>query len=840
MKQFITILLCIWSAGIIPLRAQQEEAIINDCERRIRKLQNAPDDERYTDELYQLALYCQENGNYEKAGLLASLVTRIYAPQIKELGNQLIPSLIQSFTFKEEDMNKHAALTKASNTALYKYAKAMTLAGEAMTHFDELHQYVEETYQAALSQYKIFRGKDDVMYARTCILLGDFYAEKGEYAKAEKAYRKAISIDKDQSSNNELDRKKNKLVLMLIVQQKFKEAEKLLDEMRKADDPSHPFPGFEDILCSRACMAVMKKDYTTAETLWKDACGRYQKLMVPTDFYRRSTLPNFLSCFSLLAGCYASQGKMDMCLLIYNKMKECIVRKFGPYIPYYIDLDRKNLLQLLRPLNEAMQYFAMACIDRPGMPEFMYSNEQLMKQFFLKSPSVYDGKLASMQNDKYLLELRQRQEKVMLTEDAMSPRPGSNYLPLVLSDMRSTALSREAVNYVRKTVNEEYHCNIEWKSLKESLDDTGVMIEFALLQRPADGVWQYVALVFSKADASPHFVPLCEERTLRVALNTPAERNGFILKSIWNPLKPYFGNKTNLSIFPTGLLNTFAFGGITDENGQYLCQKYELGYYLSALDHTQKHRASTPDGKSVVLFGGADYGLPPSRLKNPVRGQGFQYLPSSKREVMAISETLKGRGCNVQVFSGREATEKVFRNLSLREESPFILHISTHGFYLPYDSRTSNKGLNQEGKSGYYDPLLRTGLALSGASTAWKDSASLNLPDDGLLTAYEIFGVGLMNTELVVLSACNTGLGEVHDGDGVYGLQRAFRSAGARSLIVSLAEVPDKETAEFMSLFYQNWKGNASKHSAFLKAQREMMGKYPDSPEKWANFILIE
>ena len=113
-------------------------------------------------------------------------------------------------------------------------------------------------------------------------------------------------------------------------------------------------------------------------------------------------------------------------------------------------------------------------------------------------------------------------------------------------------------------------------------------------------------------------------------------------------------------------------------------------------------------------------------------------------------------------------------------------------------------------------------------------------PNDGLLTAYEIFGMSLLNTDLVVLSACNTGLGEIRDGEGVYGLQRAFRSAGARNMIMTLAEVSDKETAEFMTLFYQNWKFKTSKRVAFVKAQGEMMKRHHKEPEKWAYFVLIE
>ena len=431
----------------------------------------------------------------------------------------------------------------------------------------------------------------------------------------------------------------------------------------------------------------------------------------------------------------------------------------------------------------------------------------------------------------------------MLTEDAMNVHLKGDYLPHILNNMRSMALSREAVAYVLEAVNEAYHCITEWESVRKVIvADAEVMVEFVLLHRPDNGARQYAALVFTEADKAPHFVPLCDEEPLRAALNAPDHdrRNDFILKNIWKPIQAHFGERAVISLYPTGLLSTIPLAGIVDDNNTYLCNDYVLSFYLCATDRLMKKYHLYPEKQPAVLFGAADYGLPPSKLENPVRGQGFHYLPSSKREITSVSALLKEKGCQVEVFSGRQATETAFRDLSARKESPFILHISTHGFYLPYDPDINNKGLNQEGKSGYYNPLLRTGLALSGASTAWKDSASLNLPDDGLLTAYEIFGMSLLNTELVVLSACNTGLGEIRDGEGVYGLQRAFRSAGARNMIMTLAEVPDKETAEFMSLFYQNWKFKTSKRKAFITAQWEMVKRYPKEPEKWAYFVLVE
>lgn len=803
-KQYIATLFILWTTGATALQAQRKEPIVNDCEARIRMLKKAPDDRTFADALYLLGRYCRDKGMYQEATLLTFLAVPLVD----------------------------------NNNAHYEYAKTMTLAGESMAHLSYLRPSVEKMYEAAISHYK--SSHKDGMYARTYWLLGDFYTEEGQYAQAEKAYRKSISTGAKQFSANELDEAKNKLVVLLIAMKKYKEAEKWLDGMKKADNSSRPTLGFEDILCSRACIAISKRDYATARKLWQEAYTRYLKLLEPTDFYRRNTISGFLTGFSGIAVCYQRQNETDESLLVFNRMKECIISTFGRYIPYYIEQDRSNLLQLFQPWYEAMQLFAYRHIKHPGMPEFMYSNAQMMKQFFLASPSAYSAKRITLQDNEYMQQMNQRQQALMLTEDAMNVHLQGDYLPAILSNVRCMALNREAMNYVMEVVNEAYNCHTEWKTIRESLYDPEVMIEFILLQRPDNGARQYAALIFSKTNQSPHFVPLCDEKALRAVVNDLDKRDEFVLENIWEPLVPYFGDKVYLSIYPTGLLNTFSFAGIPDRDNRYLCNTYVLGYHLSAIDRILKCTTATPENKSIVLFGGADYGLPPPKQENPVRGQGFHYLPSSQKEVAAISNILKKKGCNVQVFSRKEATESAFRSLSLCKESPFILHISTHGFYLPYDPKILNKGLNQEGKSGYYDPLLRTGLALSGASRAWKDSSSLNLPNDGIITAYEILGMRLMNTELVVLSACNTGLGEIHDGEGVFGLQRAFRSAGARNMIVSLAEVPDKETAEFMSLFYQNWKGGESKHSAFLKAQWEMMKKYTKEPEKWANFVLIE
>lgn len=137
------------------------------------------------------------------------------------------------------------------------------------------------------------------------------------------------------------------------------------------------------------------------------------------------------------------------------------------------------------------------------------------------------------------------------------------------------------------------------------------------------------------------------------------------------------------------------------------------------------------------------------------------------------------------------------------------------------------------------NPMFRSGLVLAGANHAWKGGAAIAGKEDGILTAYEIAQMDLSNTDLVVLSACETGRGDLQGNEGVIGLQRAFKMAGVKQLIVSLWRVPDKETAELMKLFYGNWLSGQSTREALRSAQLKMKEKYP-SPYYWAAFVLME
>ncbi len=275
-----------------------------------------------------------------------------------------------------------------------------------------------------------------------------------------------------------------------------------------------------------------------------------------------------------------------------------------------------------------------------------------------------------------------------------------------------------------------------------------------------------------------------------------------------------------------------------------------------------------------------------------LRGGSWKYLPFTLKEVNTINEVLSQTGNSSKVVDNLAATEEFFKQLGRDRPSPRILHIATHGFFFPdpeierkereripeeksflqnkieftledlnpglldsiqdnaadYQAGAANEGESMDPseeeqpvfkKSNH--PMIRSGLILAGGNHAWETGKPLRPGlEDGILTAFEISQMNLSGTELVVLSACETGLGDIKGDEGVYGFQRAFKIAGVRYLIMTLWQVPDRETQQFMTTFYKKWLGDGMTiQNAFQSTQLEMRDRFID-PFKWAAFVLIE
>jgi CHAT domain-containing protein len=227
---------------------------------------------------------------------------------------------------------------------------------------------------------------------------------------------------------------------------------------------------------------------------------------------------------------------------------------------------------------------------------------------------------------------------------------------------------------------------------------------------------------------------------------------------------------------------------------------------------------------------------------NSAKRSGFEKLPGTLKEVDGINSNATKSGFNSKIFKESEATEESIKALDGRT-TPYVLHIATHGFFFPEPILEMTKDiLISDGKSKIYkaseDPMMRSGLLLAGAKNYWGKSNTNNTIENGILTASEISNLDFSACQLVVLSACETGLGEVKGSEGVFGLQRAFKMAGVKNIIMSLWKVPDTQTAELFDIFYSECFAGKTIHEAFQSAQSQMKAKY--SPYYWAGFVLLE
>jgi CHAT domain-containing protein len=221
------------------------------------------------------------------------------------------------------------------------------------------------------------------------------------------------------------------------------------------------------------------------------------------------------------------------------------------------------------------------------------------------------------------------------------------------------------------------------------------------------------------------------------------------------------------------------------------------------------------------------------------------YLPGTLSEVTAIEERCRQHNIFSTVFTSDKATEAVFKSLS-GKKSPNVIHLATHGFFFEDAQKDYSKiqlmGIDRLASGFVEDPLLRSGLLFAGANRAWTGQEVPDGTENGILQAKEVSLMDLRNTRLVVLSACETGLGDVKGSEGVFGLQRSFKMAGVDFILMSLWSVPDEATRQLMTSFYENCFAGQSMRESFSNAQHQLrkLKKEYEDPYYWAGFVLME
>lgn len=335
------------------------------------------------------------------------------------------------------------------------------------------------------------------------------------------------------------------------------------------------------------------------------------------------------------------------------------------------------------------------------------------------------------------------------------------------------------------------------------------------------------------------------------------ESEGQALRAaLFDPLMEALGHRTRLLLAPDGDLSRLPFEVLPMDDGRRLIDAYQISYLGAGRDVLRFGAGVSGRATEPVVAADPDFDLDavgrraqgaagetPGRRSRDLNGRDLHFgrLPGTRVEGERIAEML-----GVEPWMGSDVLEARIKNC----RSPRILHLATHGYFLKDQTRDPNKELRGLGAvewptggasgrlsgPGLENPLLRSMLILAGFNTWFKRGHLPAEAEDGMLTAEDVTGMDLLATELVVLSACETALGEVHVGEGVFGLRRAFVLAGAKTLVMSLWKVPDEQTRELMEDFYRRILAGEGRAEALRQAQLEMKRKYPD-PLYWGAFI---
>jgi CHAT domain-containing protein len=342
---------------------------------------------------------------------------------------------------------------------------------------------------------------------------------------------------------------------------------------------------------------------------------------------------------------------------------------------------------------------------------------------------------------------------------------------------------------------------------------------------------RYLALVLTKGSAQPTMIVLengnqLETRYAKFYKNAIQQKipDEYSYAQYWSRLESHLIGKKTIYISPDGVYNQINVNTLKKTEGDYILNQFDVIIIGNSKDLIAlKGKKTQALKKDAFVLGFPDYG------GNAVA------LPGTKVEIDGINKILTTNGYKVAKYEQKNATETSVKAL----KGPSLVHIATHGYFLADADLKGNDALGVNADNAKNNPLLRSGLILSGVqSSTDKSNSDLQSNDNGVLTAYEAMNLSLEGTDLIILSACETGLGDVRAGEGVYGLQRAFLVAGASTLIMSLWKVDDAATQVLMTNFYTNLAKGGSKAKAFKQAQLQLMTKYKD-PYYWGAFMMM-
>ena len=697
------------------------------------------------------------------------------------------------------------------------------------------------------------------------------YKKQGRYEEAEPLYHRSLPIlEKALGPNHPIvARSLNNLASLYYSQERYEEAEPLIQRSlsirEKALEEDHP-----DVATSfnnLANLYLSQGRYEEAEPLLQRSLSTLEKTLPENH-------PNLASSLNNLASLYQIQDNITQAINFMSRG---------------LDVEEQNLNVLLATGSERQKQDSMKTIldstDRAvslhiqNAPHNSEATRLALTTLLRRKGRILDV----VTNDLQLLRENITPENQEFLEKLQTVRTELANLIYKKPDNLSQEQYRQQVASLRKEAEqleaELSRRSAEFRTISEPvtietvqqlIPKDAALVEL-VLYKPYDAKatpenrWRkpHYAAYILKSSGEPQWVDLGEAETihkaafLRFSLDLKDKGNAKLGQTeavkknarkldelLMQPIRQKLGDVKHIIISPDAELNLIPFAALVDENNQYLVENYQITYLSTGRDLVRLQN-EYPHRQSPVIVANPNYekpGEPTTVAVSNTRGRNqlsrdiemsFKPLPGTAEEANMISSLLP----NVTVFTSSEATENIIKQL----EVPEILHIATHGFFLknlpritPDDHSSLLSDNSQLSTPPQENPLLRSGLALAGFNPRQSGS------EDGVLTALEVANLKLRGTKLVVLSACETGLGKVENGEGVYGLRRAFTLAGAESQLMSLWTVSDEGTKELMIKYYQRLLQNQGRSEALRQTQLEMLNSSEyQHPYYWSAFVPV-
>ncbi|MBO4243675.1 MAG: CHAT domain-containing protein [Bacteroidales bacterium] len=797
--------------------------------------------EEYASIVLNLVTYYTVVGNYTEAIKLETEILNIYSKTIGK-SNALYAGVLNHTAKDHSDNGNYTEAIKLGREVvdIYRqlfgeqhpdYAIALNNLGSYNAKINNYSEAIRLVSQASII-WKNILGEESQLYATSLHNLAYYYAETGNNTEAIKLCSQALEICGKTLGTRHHDyiQSMSNLALYYSNAGNYSEAIKLviqvLEQYKTILGENHPT--YATTLDNLALYHYYNGNLSEAINIGTQASDKLLKSVGKNH-------PHYHYALSHLANYYFQAKEYDKAT---EKFTECFdITSSNILKNFYSMTAQERAVFWDKEANyysKLMPYLAY-CQPSTSFTTLAYNGQLFAKGLLLNAELEIQNLIKQSGNTKMeeaVDKIRNNRillDKLYLTSPGKRPMNADSLAKVIDNDERALMESTKELGDYTKNLS------VKWQDVQKKLSPKDIAIEFANCNY--NGKQRYIAFIVKKGMTAPEAVKLDFWESNDVDYTSPALYN-----KIWKPLDKYLQDVSNVYFAPSGKFHTIAIEYLSDENGEIFAKKFNAYRLSSTREIALQHTANT--SKKASVYGGIVYNFDETDWQNAneeAQRAGITFLKGAKIESEEITDILKEGSFSVDFGTDKDATEGSFKKLS--GSGIKILHIATHGFYEPENKKESFADLLSAGDKDSHEDrsLSRSGLFLAGANTALNSEQRQFIPDgvdDGILTAKDISRMDFKGLDLVVLSACQTGLGEVTS-EGVFGLQRGFKKAGAHTIVMSLWNVSDKPTKDLMTEFYRNLMAGKSKRDAFVSAQDKIRQKYID-PRMWAGFIMVD